>query len=194
MHKPLNIDNKALIIDNFLPEEFFIKLLKKEFLNITINKTWDKALFEKDNKPLLQRVKSELELYNYFHLSTQKKETVKDPLFKKLFEYVLNCSHFPLRKDNIEFSMEYYEYNKNAGINWHTDGDYSLNFSLYIHKKWDKDWGGETLIDTERGLPLASIPYSNRIVCIKNNVWHKVCPINVDVPRRVIQMRARFLT
>ena len=61
MHKPLNIDNKALIIDNFLPEEFFIKLLKKEFLNITINKTWDKALFEKDNKPLLQRVKSELE-------------------------------------------------------------------------------------------------------------------------------------
>ena len=70
---------------------------------------------------------------------------------------------------------------------------YTLNYSFYIHDKWDKNWGGETLIDTNRGLPLVVYPYPNTLLAIKNNIQHKVCPVTGPVKRQVLQVRGTFL-
>ncbi len=86
----------------------------------------------------------------------------------------------------------YYEYDKFSGINWHDDGKYTLNYSFYIHPTWDKDWGGETLIDTGRGLPLACIPYSNTLLTIKNKIPHRVCAVTGPIKRKVLQIRGIF--
>jgi Rps23 Pro-64 3,4-dihydroxylase Tpa1-like proline 4-hydroxylase len=69
---------------------------------------------------------------------------------------------------------------------------YTLNYSFYIHDNWKDDWGGETLIDTGRGLPLASYPLSNTLLAIKNNILHKVCPVTGPVKRKVLQVRGIF--
>jgi Rps23 Pro-64 3,4-dihydroxylase Tpa1-like proline 4-hydroxylase len=63
---------------------------------------------------------------------------------------------------------------------------------LYIHDEWNKNWGGETLIDTGRGLPLCASPVSNSLLVIKNNVHHKVCAVTGSKKRKVLQLRGIF--
>ena len=67
-----------------------------------------------------------------------------------------------------------------------------LTYSFYIHKEWDRNWGGETLIDTNRGLPLSVTPNSNSLVAIKNGILHKVCCISGPKKRKVLQLRGVF--
>jgi hypothetical protein len=56
----------------------------------------------------------------------------------------------------------------------------------------DSDWGGETLIDTNRGLPLASIPKPNSLLAIKNGVKHRVCAVTGPVERPALQIRTVY--
>ena len=68
----------------------------------------------------------------------------------------------------------------------------SKDYTFYIHNEWNPDWGGETLIDTQRGLPLVSYPNPNILLTIKNGVRHKVCPITGPKKRKVLQIRGIF--
>jgi len=92
----------------------------------------------------------------------------------------------------MHLEAAYYEYEKHAGINWHDDGDYTLNYSFYIHPEWDNNWGGETLINTGRGLPLAVTPEPNSLIVIKNKIKHKVCSVTGPKKRKVLQVRGTF--
>jgi len=114
-----------------------------------------------------------------------------DNIFKNLIETIIDCPYIP-HKTKSEIDVRYYEYKKFSGINWHDDNTFTLNYSFYIHKNWHNDWGGETLINSGRGLPLVSYPEPNSLLVIKNKIFHKVCPIIGPEKRKVLQIRQNF--
>mgnify|MGYP001486074443 CR=1 FL=1 len=129
---------------------------------------------------------------NIKHGDTWKGEVKStDKTFEQFFKILFNCPFIPFQ-ENSKIMLSYYEYEKFSGINWHDDGKYTLNYSFYIHDDWDNNWGGETLIDTKRGLPLVSYPYPNTLLAIKNGIQHKVCPVTGPIKRKVLQVRGIF--
>tara|TARA_R100001163_G_scaffold17449_2_gene15627 strand:- start:151 stop:723 length:573 start_codon:yes stop_codon:yes gene_type:complete len=182
----LNIDDKALIIRNFLPENLLKKVRNFKYNNFvdSSNHGFTKGLYETRDKRTVEDLKVSSVL------DTNLKILV-DPFFEDIKKFILEHPSLPCSEETSKtFSITYYEYPKNSGLNWHDDYNHTLSFSIYIHEDWDENWGGETLIDTGRGLPLASIPYPNTLLCIKNNILHKVCAItSEDAVRKVLQCR-----
>ena len=192
MNQLLNIDDKALIIKDFLPTDLFKKINKFDFskCNKELSKqSWQKSLFTDQYNNVTQE---NVEKYDDIYIKNLEKEKFDDYLLKEIADIVFLSPHIPTDRKKIGLIINYYEYKKYAGINWHNDKSHTLNFSLYIHDLWDENWGGETLIDTGRGLPLVSYPYSNTMLIIKNDVPHRVCPVVVDKKRKVLQGRIRY--
>ena len=202
MNQLLNIDDKALIIKDFLPTDLFKKINKFDFskYNKELSKqSWQKSLFTDQYN---NETQENIEAYDNIYLKNAvladktgrylEKEKFDDYLLKEIADIVFLSPHIPTDRKKIGLIINYYEYKKYAGINWHNDKSHTLNFSLYIHDLWDENWGGETLIDTGRGLPLVSYPYSNTMLIIKNDVPHRVCPVVVDKTRKVLQGRIRY--
>ena len=191
-----NIDDMALIVKDLLPRDLFLQVADFDFTSVKDKKRqdslidWPRELYVDDtpqNNRTMESVKTVINLA----VCLKGEYEFVDPIFKEVLDIIKSCEYIPF-KDNSSLVLNYYEYAKHAGINWHTDQDYTLNYSFYIHKKWDKDWGGETLIDTERGLPLASIPFPNSMCVIKNGIWHRVSPVLGPEKRKVLQIRGRF--
>ena len=183
MYIAANIDDCALVINEFLPLELFNKISKYNYSEHSLLKStndWNNALFKDVDG--YQTVKSVYQLNNLIN---------KDIIFKEFLNTIKTCSFIPFT-EKIKFKMSYYEYPQYSGINWHDDGPYGLNYSFYIHENWDKNWGGETLIDTKRGLPLVTYPMPNTMLVVKNDVWHKVCAITGPQKRKVLQVRGFF--
>ena len=188
-----NVDDLALIINEVLPQELFKQVSNFNYKNIEnrtrdlSHKDWQKSLHEDDygNSTMAQ-----VDTVNLAKYENEEYDFV-DPIFKKVLDIVMNCPWLP-SKEKSQYVLSYYEYDKYAGINWHEDGIWSLNYSLYIHEEWNRDWGGETLIDTGRGLPLCASPVSNSMVTIKNKVPHKVCAVTGPNKRKVLQFRGVF--
>ena len=185
-----NIDDSALIINDFLPLNLFKKIVNFKYDIVALNShlEWQKNLF-KDNKKniTMKEVKFSDEL------ASIEKQEIKaiDPIFKDFLKTIVECPFIPFQEKSI-FECYYYEYDKFSGINWHDDGNYTLNYSFYIHDEWNKNWGGETLINTGRGLPLSSSPKPNSLLIIKNNVLHKVNCVVGPKKRKVLQLRGIF--
>ena len=189
-----NIDDKALILNEVLPNDLFNKVSSYDYLNVN-NKTnskthinhkdWQKELHkDKYNNKTMEEVR------NIGHLAVYDKEKYEyiDIIFKNVLDVIIDCEFLPHNK-KLSLYLSYYEYDKYAGINWHNDLSYPLNYSLYIHDEWNENWGGETLIDTGRGLPLSISPVRNSMVAIKNKVYHKVSAVTGPKKRRVLQFR-----
>ena len=189
MYIKANIDDCAIIINDFLPNNLFKKISNFNFnLNYDSHKEWQKRLYlDKNNFKTMKKVNVEEDL------AVIKKDKVeaKDKVFEDFCQILISCPFIPF-KSNSKISINYYEYDKFSGINWHDDGVYTLNYSFYIHDDWDDNWGGETLINTGRGLPLACYPHSNTLLAIKNKVPHKVCPVTGPIKRKVLQIRGVF--
>ena len=190
MYVAANIDDCAIIINDFLSPDLFKKISNYNYKNSFSNShsEWQEELYSDNNKnETMKNIK-------YIRgLATIEKEqiTFQDLIFKEFLESIINCSFIPYKKNsNIEVS--YYEYQKHSGINWHDDGDYTLNYSFYIHDEWNNNWGGETLIDTKRGLPLVTLPIPNSLLVIKNGIKHKVCLVGGPKKRKVLQIRGIF--
>jgi Rps23 Pro-64 3,4-dihydroxylase Tpa1-like proline 4-hydroxylase len=189
MHISANIDDCAIIIDDFLPVDLFKKISNFNFVteNSSYNE-WTEFLFKDENKNLI------VEEVTY---SKKIAEIIKDQIktehliFKNFLNILTTCPFLPYQK-NSRIHITYYEYKKYAGINWHDDSIYTLNYSFYIHDKWDINWGGETLINTGRGLPLSSSPKPNSLLVIKNGVPHKVNCVTGPEKRRVLQIRGEY--
>tara|TARA_R100001510_G_scaffold51316_1_gene51044 strand:- start:987 stop:1580 length:594 start_codon:yes stop_codon:yes gene_type:complete len=189
-----NIDDKSLIINEVLPIDLFKKVSHYNYKNIKNKKInishedWENSLYKDNYKnTTMQQVKTVNYLANY---KNGEYEYI-DKIFKDVLDIIICCEWLPFQK-NSSLSLSYYEYDKYAGINWHDDGNQSLNYSLYIHDEWDKNWGGETLIDTGRGLPLCVSPVTNSMVTIKSKVPHKVCAVTGPKKRKVLQIRGIF--
>ena len=186
-----NVDDKSLIINEVLPKDLFEKVSSYNYENIKNNKRninhkdWQDTLHKDDyENTTMQQVRTVDNLANY---KNEKYEYV-DKIFKDVLDEIINCKFMPFQKKSW-LVLSYYEYDKYAGINWHDDDTWPLNHSLYIHKEWNKNWGGETLIDTGRGLPLCVSPVTNSMVTIKNKVPHKVCAVTGPEKRKVLQFR-----
>jgi Rps23 Pro-64 3,4-dihydroxylase Tpa1-like proline 4-hydroxylase len=187
----LNLDDKALIIRDFLPEDLLRKLRNFNYTNFVdsskLKNAWSKTLYSTRNERNIKDVKIQPLIYNINNTTLY-----VNNIFKEVEKLIIDNSFIPTRTEKYDFAMDFYSYEKNSGINWHDDYHYTLNFSLYIHDDWDPNWGGETLINTERGLPLVSIPFPNTLLCIKEKVNHKVCAVTSDVKRKVLQGRYNF--
>jgi len=187
-----NIDDCAILINDFLPDDLFKQIGNIQFAyekHLNSHKTWDENLYKDENNSTtmnsVEHTKS---------IATITKGNIETDIdvLNNFCKILIDCPFIPYQK-NSSISVARYEYDKFSGINWHDDGIYTLNYSFYIHNKWDKNWGGETLIDTNRGLPLVVYPYPNTLLAIKNNIQHKVCPVTGPVKRKVLQVRGTFL-
>lgn len=193
MHVIANIDDCAILIGEFLNREYFQKISNFNFSNLDLKNShedWDKNLFKQNNEITMNKV-----IQTKSHILEYEKGELKkciDPLFEKLIQVLIDCPFIPYEFNSL-INFNYYEYDKFSGINWHDDGNYTLNYSFYIHDSWSNNWGGETLVDTGRGLPLVTYPYPNSLLAIKNNIQHKVCPVTGPVKRKVLQIRGVFL-
>ena len=127
----------------------------------------------KDNKGV-RTLETVISLYDIATIKFDKIES-EENIFKNVLQILKDCPYIPYNKKS-EIRLNYYEYKKHSGINWHDDGQDTLNYSFYIHKEWNENWGGETLINTNRGLPLSVTPNPNSLVVIKSGIRHKVCP------------------
>ena len=189
MYIKANIDDCALLINDFLPKNLFKKISNFNYnLNYDSHKDWQKSLYsDKNNFKTMKKV------YVQEKIAVLEKGKIKTKhqIFENFFQILKNCPFIPY-KENSHIQLSYYEYDKFSGINWHDDGKYTLNYSFYIHDNWDDNWGGETLIDTGRGLPLACYPNPNTLLAIKNKISHKVCPVTGPVKRKVLQIRGVF--
>jgi hypothetical protein len=191
MHISANIDDCAIIIDNFLEKNIFKKISNFNYQDVKIfgfYKSADKYLFLQDKVKTMEEVVDSDVLVEY---SKGKFTTSYDKIFEDVIKVLIECPFLPF-KENSTTTLAYYRYPKFSGINWHDDGIYSLNYSLYVMDEWHPDWGGETLIDTNRGLPLASIPKPNSLLAIKNGVKHRVCAVTGPVERRALQIRTVY--
>jgi len=184
-----NIDDCAIIISDFLPNSLFKKIFNFKYtFNSNSHKEWNKHLYldKKDFKTM-----KEINVEENLAIIEKGVVKAKDKIFEDFCKILIDCPFIPFQF-NSRIDVSYYEYDKFSGINWHQDGPYTLNYSFYIHDNWDDNWGGETLIDTERGLPLVSYPYPNNLLAIKNNILHKVCPVTGPIKRKVLQVRGVF--
>jgi Rps23 Pro-64 3,4-dihydroxylase Tpa1-like proline 4-hydroxylase len=189
MYIKANIDDCAVIINDFLPDDLFKKISNFNYIsNYDSHKEWEKNLHvDKNNFKTMKQINFGEELA----VIEKNNIKAKDKIFEDLCQILIDCPFIPFQS-NSHMNVLYYEYNKFSGLNWHGDGPYTLNYSFYIHDTWDDNWGGETLINTGRGLPLASYPVPNTLLVIKNNILHKVCPVTGPVKRKVLQIRSVF--
>ena len=189
MYIKANIDDWKFIIQDFLPNELFKKIKNYDYRHDSnSHDVWEKTLYlDKNNFTTMKSVNLQQKIA---FIKNGKIES-KEDIFKEFLEILINCPFIPYQI-NSEIVLSYYQYNKFSGINWHYDGSFTLNYSFYIHDKWNEDWGGETLIDTDRGLPLCCYPEPNSLLTIKNGIKHKVCPVTGPIKRKVLQIRGVF--
>jgi Rps23 Pro-64 3,4-dihydroxylase Tpa1-like proline 4-hydroxylase len=184
-----NIDDCALIINDFLPLDLFKKISNFKYgESLDSHSQWDECLF-KDDKGFVT-MKNVKHFNNLSVIENEKIKTI-DPIFENFLKIIIECPFIPYQKKS-RMACSYYEYDKFSGINWHTDGKYTLNYSFYIHDEWHEDWGGETLINTGRGLPLSNSPTPNSLLIIKNGIRHRVNCVTGPKKRKVIQVRGIF--
>ena len=190
MYIAANIDDCAIVIKDFLPLDLFKNISNYKYSTSLINShsEWQEELYTDGNKNVTMK---KINIVNTIAILKNKKIESKNLIFKKFLKTIIDCPFIPYQKI-MHLEAAYYEYEKHAGINWHDDGDYSLNYSFYIHPEWDNNWGGETLINTGRGLPLAVTPEPNSLIVIKNKIKHKVCSVTGPKKRKVLQVRGTF--
>ena len=171
-----NIDDCALVINDFLSPELFHKISTYNYkTNLSSHEEnvpdpWDETLYkDKDKNITMEKV---MQITDLSRIENNKVSAV-DPIFEEFFKVLINCPFLPYQK-NMTIVLNYYEYSKFSGINWHTDGNHTLNYSFY------------------RGLPLSVTPNPNSLVSIKNGISHKVCCINGPKKRKVLQLRGIF--
>tara|TARA_R100000030_G_scaffold36699_1_gene27414 strand:- start:983 stop:1558 length:576 start_codon:yes stop_codon:yes gene_type:complete len=189
MYIKANIDDCAIIINDFLPNDLFKAITS---LNLKADQdsynTWHKDLYkDKDNSITMKSVNHTKPIA---YITEGKIET-DIQILNDFCKILISCPFIPFKKKS-SINITQFEYDKFSGINWHNDDGYTINYSFYMHDTWNDNWGGETLIDTNRGLPLVSYPYPNTLLTIKNNIQHKVCPVTGPKKRKVLQIRGIF--
>ena len=111
----------------------------------------------------------------------------KYPPFEKLKTLTHHNQFYQLKNfKKITSNIHYME--KGAGINWHNDGNWTYGATYYINNRWNIQFGGELMFNTEKGHGYIPV-VGNSLVIIKSPLEHKVNPVLTNiVPRISVQM------
>lgn len=111
----------------------------------------------------------------------------KHPSFEKLKILTYRNQFYQLKNfKEIKSIVHYME--KGAGINWHDDGNWTYGATYYINNKWNTQFGGELMFNSENGHGYIPV-VGNSLVIIKTPLQHKVNPVlSPIVPRVSVQM------
>jgi hypothetical protein len=114
-------------------------------------------------------------------------EVTDYPPFEKLKTLVRHNAYFQLN-DVKKMSTTIHYMKKDAGINWHNDGNWKYGATYYLNRRWNKQWGGEFMFTNEGGHGWIA-PVANSLVIVKAPITHKVNPVlSPTVPRISVQM------
>ena len=112
------------------------------------------------------------------------------PPFEKL-KTLTHHNQFYQLKDFKDISCNIHYMEKGAGINWHDDGNWTYGATYYINNRWNIQFGGELMFNTENGHGYIPV-VGNSLVIIKSPLEHKVNPVlSPIIPRVSIQMFIR---
>ena len=110
--------------------------------------------------------------------------------FEQLKVLVKHNAFFQLKNiEKISTTIHYMK--KDSGINWHDDGDWTYGATYYVNNKWNLNFGGELMYNSENGHGYIPI-VGNSLVIIKSPLEHKVNPVlSTIIPRISVQMFIR---
>ena len=140
-----------VVLDNFLDNDFFSKLdLEKMNINYEKGRTFDSDI--EKNKWASKNEK----------LSNTLKQIIDELNNKSFLENLYNLSHikdlFSTTEGNTALA-NYHEMYRSGFLGTHVDHSsepntglpHVLNIILYLSKKWDKSWGGSTILANHKG-------------------------------------------
>ena len=114
MHIAANIDDCAIIIDEFLNKDFFKEISSFNYSKLkshTSHEKWsDKSLFKDDKNNIT--MKEITQTSNNLLIYKEGKVThCVDSMFEKIIQVLLNCPFIPYRVTS-QIGITYYEYKK----------------------------------------------------------------------------------
>lgn len=86
----------------------------------------------------------------------------------------------PLDKVEIYF----HQFTRMAYIPWHHDDACHYALSIYLNRKWDKDWGGFLIHENKDGTFQAHLPEFNKAIGFRPPLQHTVTMPSLDAPLR----------
>ena len=84
---------------------------------------------------------------------------------------ILNRS-VKVKFNNLPVSYMYYYWTNGSYIPWHEDGHATHAGTLYLNEKWDRNWGGYYMYESNDGNIKALKPESNLFVLQHNSTPH----------------------
>jgi hypothetical protein len=165
--------NLRIIKDFFSKDEInFIKNYSedvfkvKEILNSDKTNEWSKTLNTSNSRVIIYNI-----------------EPIID---QELFEIIS-------KKIQNEFKMRikgacFYYWLNNSNINWHNDGSHAAAVTIYLNKKWDRDWGGYFIYENDNNLGI-EMPEYNKCIFQSGGIPHSTTPVTNEIkPRKTLQM------
>src|SRR5210317_700955 len=105
----LNLDDKALIIRDFLPEDLLRKLRNFNYTNFVdsskLKNAWSKTLYSTRNERNIKDVKIQPLIYNINNTTLY-----VNNIFKEVEKLIIDNSFIPTRTEKYDFAMDFYSY------------------------------------------------------------------------------------
>ncbi len=177
-----------IVLDNFLDNDFFSNLdLEKMNINHEKGRTFDSDI--EKNKWASKNER----------LSNSLKQIIDELNSKSFLENLYNLSHikdlFSTTEGNTALA-NYHEMYKSGFLGTHVDHSsepntglpHVLNIILYLSKKWDKSWGGSTILANHKGTKIEKLIefIPNRAVIFLHSpfTFHGVTEIKNNLNKR----------
>ncbi len=152
-------DERAVIIDNFLPDELFDQLatlLEFESYEFVNGIRWNRVFRLLDGRPLAGRDFLHCGSQPLTHCEGSRRRllilpsgTVIDEVLSRLSELPHDHDDFfhPYRPEPNYVGARPWIYPTGTGLSWHDDRATRVpGFILYCHPEWSASWGGELLV------------------------------------------------
>jgi hypothetical protein len=174
---------KPQVIDNFLPEDLFVKL-QTEYNNPYMRYGWI-AHPENDPHGHWNRDFANAGAFNLADISDRIQGTIKE-CWEYAKPHLDNNILIRCYMNGHTYGTDGYFHMDSLGDNTRTN-EYTV--VIYLNDKWDLDWGGETIFAENDEIIFSSIPKRNRAVIFNGNIPH--CARGVS--RKFMGLRKTFM-
>jgi hypothetical protein len=112
--------------------------------------------------------------------------------FKYFMGAFLSANVFPFDVTHT-LSVSAFAYPSGAGFGWHDDGNALAAFVFYI-SDWEKEYGGELLVESSDDTGYMVRPIANRLILINRKVNHKIAQVDFRAGKNIRYAIAGFVT